>query len=217
MDDQMGLQSAYNDANGLYQRGDTLYIAGTRNLGHVAEWWKIPAGHVKDSDIYGKTNSYLSQHPEVKNLVGHSYGGSVALEFQKGNNSYSTRTYGAPVFDPIPRNPLHKPERYCNKFDPVCAADFGASKRDYINPFNPNPHSYFNTPKPNTTTRHSKTYSTQSRSNGFVMGQPSTSIKQYNSFTNPNPQNNFATPKTTVMGQPYMGKKRYNSFISKVT
>jgi hypothetical protein len=77
--------------------------------------------------------------------VGHSYGGSAALQFQKDGNEYQTRTYGAPVFDPIPRNPWHKPQRYCNRFDPVCVADLVADKKENFNIFNPNPHSYYNT------------------------------------------------------------------------
>jgi len=146
--DQDGLQQAYGSSDGLFHdtRTNTLYIAGTRNMGHVGEWWKIPAFKVKDSDIYSKTENYLKDHPEIENLIGHSYGGSVALQFQKNDNKYKTRTYGAPVFDPIPRNPFHSPQRYCNRYDPVCAADMGAEKQNYLN-FNLNPHSYYNTSK----------------------------------------------------------------------
>jgi alpha/beta superfamily hydrolase len=113
-------------------------------MGHVAEWWKIPAFRVQDSDIYKKTTDYLQNHPEIDNLVGHSYGGSVALQLQKEKNHYDTTTYGAPVFDPIPRNPFHRPKRYANKYDIVAAADLGAEKMSYVSPFNPNPHSYKN-------------------------------------------------------------------------
>jgi len=145
--DTEGLDTAYGNPDGLFQKDRTLYIAGTRNQGHVKEWWKIPAFKVQDSDIYTKTNKdkYLQSHPEVNNLVGHSYGGSVALQLQKDKRKYDTTTYGAPVFDPIPRNPFHRPRRYCNAFDPVCIADMGAEKKTYVSPFNPNPQSYKNT------------------------------------------------------------------------
>ena len=145
---ESGLQQAYNTNEGLYQEGNTLYIAGARNLNHVGEWWKIPAFKVRGSDIYNRAREHLEAHPEIDRIVGHSYGGSAALQLQKENSKYRTITYGAPVFDPIPRNPWHQPERYCNAYDPVCATDLGARKTKIIKPWNPNPHSYYNTPRP---------------------------------------------------------------------
>ena len=120
--DEEGLSRAYNTEDGLFEdtNTNTLYIAGTRNMNHVAEWWKIPAFRTKESEIYGRAKKYLDEHPNKTNLVGHSYGGSTALEFQKDDNKYNTRTYGAPVFDVIPRNPFYKPQRYCNRYDPIC-------------------------------------------------------------------------------------------------
>jgi hypothetical protein len=166
---EQGLQNAYNTDSGLFQDGGTLYVAGTRSLDHVKEWWKIPAFKTKDSDIYHNTSKYLQEHPEVDNLVGHSYGGSVVLEMQKGDKKYKTTTYGAPVFDPIPRNPLHTPRRFCNYYDPVCALDMGASKSKLM--FSPNPHSYRNTPKPadGSRARNYRGYSTLSHGNSFVL------------------------------------------------
>ena len=147
LSDQDGLNKAYNTEDGLYHdtNTNTLFIAGTRNLNDVMEWPKIPTFRTKDSAIYGRAQKYLSAHPEISNLVGHSYGGSAALQFQKDDQKYQTRTYGAPVFDLIPRNPFHKPQRYCNRYDPVCSADLGAEKQDYLKNFNLNTHSYYNT------------------------------------------------------------------------
>ena len=95
--------------------------------------------------MYGRAKKYLDEHPNITNLVGHSYGGSAALQFQKDYNKYQTRTYGAPVFDPIPRNPFHQPQRYCNTYDPVCAMDLGSGKQQYVTSLNT--HSYYNTSK----------------------------------------------------------------------
>lgn len=167
--DTQGFDEAYKADSGLHQQGDTLYVAGTRNMDHVKEWWKIPGFKVKDTEIYNNTSKYLKDHPEVKNVVGHSFGGSVALELQKGDSRYNTRTYGAPVFDLMPRNPFHKPQRYCNRGDPVCALDYGAKKKDYVNPFNPNPHSYWNAPKPNSTTKINKGHKLRSHQHGFII------------------------------------------------
>ena len=145
--DQEGLNKAYNTEDGLFEdtNANTLFIAGTRNLKDVSQWEKIARFKTKESDIYNRAKTYLEDHPNLTNLVGHSYGGSAALQFQKDDNKYQTRTYGAPVFDPIPRTPWHKPQRYCNKLDPVCVADLGAEKQQSMNIFNPNPHSYYNT------------------------------------------------------------------------
>ena len=114
-------------------------------MNDVGEWWKIPAFKTKDSAIYGRARKYLDEHPGITNLVGHSFGGSAALQFQKDDKKYNTRTYGAPVFDVLPRNTFYKPQRYCNRLDPVCAADLGAEKQDYLTSLNT--HSYYNTSK----------------------------------------------------------------------
>ena len=145
--DEEGLSRAYNTEDGLFEdtNTNTFYIAGTRNMQDVAEWWKIPAFRTKESEIYGRAKKYLDEHPNITNLTGHSYGGSAALQLQKDDNKYNTRTYGAPVFDPIPRNPFYQPQRYCNRWDPVCAADMGAEKQEHVDRFNFNTHSYRNT------------------------------------------------------------------------
>jgi pimeloyl-ACP methyl ester carboxylesterase len=142
--DQEGLSKAYASPIGLFSQGNTLYIAGSTTLAHVAEWWKIPAGMVKDSNIYKRALQYLRRRRRITRLVGHSYGGAAALELGRQNPKYTAVTYGAPVLDPIPRNPYYQPERYCNLFDPVCAADLGAAKRFHVSPFAPNPHSVRN-------------------------------------------------------------------------
>ena len=143
--DQEGLNKAYNIEEGLFHdiNTNTLFIAGARSFHDVLEWPKIPTFRTKDSAIYGRAKKYLDEHQNINNLVGHSYGGSAALQFQKDDNKYQTRTYGAPVFDPIPRNPFHQPQRYCNKYDPVCATDLGAEKQQYFTSLNT--HSYYNT------------------------------------------------------------------------
>ena len=143
--DQEGLDKAYASPIGLYSQGSTLYNAGTASKTHVSEWWKIAANRVKETSIYGTVTQYLRRRRRINRLVGHSYGGSVALALERQNPKYKAVTYGAPVLDPIPRNPYYQPERYCNVFDPVCAADFAASKQFYFSPSAPNPHSNINT------------------------------------------------------------------------
>ena len=144
--DQEGLNKAYNTEDRLFEdtNTNTLFIAGIRNLKDIGEWWRIPTFKTKDNAIYGRAKKYLDEHPNITNLVGHSAAGAVALQLRKDDPKYQTKTYSAPVFDPIPRNPWHKPQRYCNKLDPVRIADLGAEKAQSMNIFNPNPHSYYN-------------------------------------------------------------------------
>ena len=52
MNYEAGLDKAYAPDNGLYADGDAWYVAGTRNMGHVAEWWRIPFYKVQSSEIY---------------------------------------------------------------------------------------------------------------------------------------------------------------------
>ena len=84
-----------------------MFTAGTRNLKDVGEWLKIPTFETKDNAIYGRAKKYLDERPHITNLIGHSAGGVVALQCQKDGNKSQRRTYGAPVFDPIPRNPWY--------------------------------------------------------------------------------------------------------------
>ena len=43
----------------------------------------------------------LAANPQTTRVVGHSLGGSVALQAQKDNPKLASRTYGAPVWDPF--------------------------------------------------------------------------------------------------------------------
>ena len=52
------LQRAYESPDGLYRDGDHLYVAGTRNLGHVLEWYKIPFHRLRNSEIYQNMEKY---------------------------------------------------------------------------------------------------------------------------------------------------------------
>ena len=58
--------------------------------------------------------------------MGHSLGGSVALELAKNKGIEVSRTFGAPVLDP---NPFHRctVERMRHPLDPVSVLDRGAS------------------------------------------------------------------------------------------
>jgi hypothetical protein len=138
MSDKVGLHRAYDRSGKIYAHGSTLYIAGTSSMRDVWDDIKIPLHLTRFSDRYQNASKYLEDHRNIKSLVGHSLGGSVALELQ-GNMEYrhfKTNTYGAPVFSLTPAT-----NRYRNYGDPVSMFDLGAQKSQYIGL---NPHSYDN-------------------------------------------------------------------------
>ena len=57
-------------------------------------------------------------------VVGHSLGGAVALQLQHDDPNLESRTYGAPVFDPLGQS---KGERCRSYWDPVSVFDRGAT------------------------------------------------------------------------------------------
>jgi pimeloyl-ACP methyl ester carboxylesterase len=132
--DKTGLERAYEQGD-AYAHGDTLYIAGS----HTARDWfddvtKIPAwGDLRNAERYREAEKALKANPNITRVVGHSLGGSVALELQKNNPALESRTYGAPVWDPLGQD--GKVDRYRNWFDPVSVLDRSASRSFKGNPF----------------------------------------------------------------------------------
>ncbi len=132
--DKEGLQRAYSQGDS-YARGDTLYIAGS----HTAKDWyddvtKVPFwGDLKNSTRYQQAEKALRANPNIRRVVGHSLGGSVALELQKKYPQLESRTYGAPVWSPPGTE--GKSERYRNLGDPVSIFDRSATNSVKWNPF----------------------------------------------------------------------------------
>jgi hypothetical protein len=78
---EIGLEKAYNSPNYLYKDNDTLYVAGTQTRRDVWDDLKIPFGLTRYSQRYQDADKIVQQDPSINNVVGHSLGGSVALEF----------------------------------------------------------------------------------------------------------------------------------------
>ena len=102
--DKEGLHKAYEATDKLYSNGETLYIAGTSSLRDVWDDLKIPFHLTSQSDRYQHASKFLDENKNIKQLVGHSLGGSVALELQGDmkDRKFKTNTYGAPVFSTTP-------------------------------------------------------------------------------------------------------------------
>ena len=136
--DSEGLARAYKSKGNTFVYGDTLYVAGTHPTS-AKDWYddvtKIPFwGDLRNSDRYQEANKTLNENRlKIGNVVGHSLGGSVALELQKNYKGLDTRTYGSPVWDPLGKD--GKVERYRNWFDPVSMFDRSSETSFKKNPF----------------------------------------------------------------------------------
>ena len=131
-----GLNRAYHQGD-FYVHGNTLYIAGS----HTARDWyddftKVPAwGDLRNSVRYQRALDALKNNPRVDTVIGHSLGGSVALELEKNHPQVKhSRVYGAPVFEPL-GDEAGKVERYRNWLDPVSVADRSAVMSSHPEPF----------------------------------------------------------------------------------
>ena len=126
-----GMRQAYASPDGLHKQGSTLYIAGTRGVSDVMDWWRIPTGTFQGSEIYKRAEPVFKADPNIATVVGHSAGGTAALELEKRfpGRGVTSVTYGAPVFSPMRADQLRqedRPLRFKVVGDPVAALDENA-------------------------------------------------------------------------------------------
>ena len=105
------------------------------------DFTRIPLwGNLQDSDRYQKADKayydLVNSGKPVDRIVGHSLGGSVALEMQRQHNIPKSRTFGAPVLDLVPKAGQ---DRYRHPLGPVSVFDRSAKWGNLM--YN-NPHSY---------------------------------------------------------------------------
>jgi hypothetical protein len=136
--DKAGLDKAYGRDSKLYTHGDTLYIAGTSSFQDVWDDLKIPFKQTDKSMRYRKAVEVLKTNNDIKNVVGHSLGGAVALELQQNypDRKFKSNTYGAPVLSITGAD-----NRFRNVFDPVSILDRGAANSVNVGL---NPHTFAN-------------------------------------------------------------------------
>jgi hypothetical protein len=140
--DEAGWEAAYKNPLGTaYDPAtQTEYVKGSST---ARDWFDdvslIPFGNTASAQRYKQAekayNDLQASGQPVKRIVGHSLGGSVALEMQKTHHIPSSRTFGAPVFD---LNSRQNPERFRHPLDPFSVLDRGAT---WGKP-KLNPHSY---------------------------------------------------------------------------
>ena len=122
-----GLKLAYATPEGYYKDGNKLYIAGTRDAHDVYDWSKIVAGSFRNSKIYKNAEPIFLNNPNINYVVGHSAGGSAALELEKNytDRKMTSVTYNAPVLEQTGR-PAQPPMRFAIMGDPVSLLDRNA-------------------------------------------------------------------------------------------
>jgi Alpha/beta hydrolase family len=141
--DAAGLDKAYAEPEGVYydEATHTEYIKGSSDL---RDWWddltKIPAwGDIHAAHRYQQAErayqELLAKGKPVDRVVGHSLGGSVALQLQRDHHLPASRTFGAPVLDFGGQADV---ERYRHPLDPVSALDASAKTQQW----SLNPHSH---------------------------------------------------------------------------
>ena len=134
--DEEGLTKAYQDTTspGVYYdpATHTEYIKGSATK---RDWYddftKLPFGNTQNAERYQQAekahDDLQAQGKSVERVVGHSLGGSVALEMQKRLGVPRSRTFGAPVVDLRPFGRYRKNvDRYRHPLDPVSILDRGA-------------------------------------------------------------------------------------------
>ena len=147
-EDERGMDNAYGYRSfpgaAYDENTGTLYIAGSDSwrswyddFRNIPEW-----GDLTDAERYKQAEKAYNDLTQkygkpVNRVVGHSLGGSVALELAKNKDIEFTRTFGAPVMD---LNPGHRGvvDRYRHPIDPGSITDRGATWGNFM----AYPHSY---------------------------------------------------------------------------
>ena len=124
---KLGLAKAYQSNKSTYVDGDTMYIAGTKT---AKDWYgnftKLHFNLTKNADRYKDAENALRANPQVKNLVAHSLGSSVAVELTKQNeytNLNVKALYASPFIDSGTKT--HE-NRYRHSWDVISMLDRGA-------------------------------------------------------------------------------------------
>jgi hypothetical protein len=110
-----------------------MYVAGSHTArDFYDDVTKIPFwGSVKSSERYQQAAKMLKANPQVRTVVGHSLGGSVAHELQQDNPTLKTMTYGSPS---VSWGKAGGEGRLRNAWDPVSVFDRGAVQLRHPNP-----------------------------------------------------------------------------------
>jgi hypothetical protein len=136
--DEYGIQKAYEDLpnTGTYYdpKTRTMYVRGSvTGRDWRDDFTRVPAwGNSRNIEMYQNASKaydkLISEGKPIDRVVGHSLGGSVALQLQRDRDIPLSRTFGAPVLDFNP-GVTHKvkADRLRHPLDPVSMLDRNAT------------------------------------------------------------------------------------------
>jgi hypothetical protein len=129
---ERGIKKAYDSSEGYFKQDNKLFIAGTRDLHDVYDWAKIPLNDFENSKIYKNADAIFKNDSSIDYVVGHSAGGSAALELEKQhpNRKITSITYSSPVFSRFNyeqfKHEEKQPLRFYHPGDVVASMDMNA-------------------------------------------------------------------------------------------
>ena len=102
--DTYGLKRAYEDPDGIYRDGETLYIAGTKTFSDAIDDLKLPLYQTRNTKRYKDVDKFIKDYAididskknyGMKNIVSHSLGASVGQQINEDYGNIFPRSYGA--------------------------------------------------------------------------------------------------------------------------
>ena len=104
--DTYGLKRAYENPDGIYRDGETLYIAGTKSFQDAVDDLKLPFYQTRNTKRYKDVEKFIQDYAididgeknyGIRNIVSHSLGSAVGQQINDDyGNIFQTRSYGAP-------------------------------------------------------------------------------------------------------------------------
>ena len=113
LSDTEGLNKAYTNGKGYYLDNNKLYVAGTfgksnikSNINDILSDIGLPFHMTRWSERYSDVSNILNENPNIKFVVGHSLGSSVAVQLAKDNpdKHLNLTTYSSPFISWKPKN-----------------------------------------------------------------------------------------------------------------
>ena len=104
--DTYGLKRAYENPDGIYRDGETLYIAGTKSFQDADDDVKLPFYQTRNTKRYKDVDKFIKDYSididgkknyGIKDIVSHSLGSAVGQQINDDYGSiFQTRSSGAP-------------------------------------------------------------------------------------------------------------------------
>ena len=150
--DTYGLKRAYENPDGIYRDGETLYIAGTKSVQDAVDDLKLPFYQTRNTKRYKDVDKFIQDYAididgkknyGIKNVVSHSLGSAVGQQINDDyGNIFQTRSYGAPFISRQRPDETGQNLRIRGSNDVVSMFDRGAITipKDSLNPLDN--HSY---------------------------------------------------------------------------